>query len=110
MTKREQRLSRFLSLVLRHKPEEIGLEIDLKGWARVDDLLSSLEQNGKKLTLEGLKNIVAENNKKRFAFSDDGRSIRASQGHSIEINLELTPQSPPEFLYHGTATRFIGLI
>lgn len=110
MNKHEQKLSRFLSLVLRHKPEEIGLELDPQGWASVDDLLSRLEQYGKKLTLEGLQRIVAENNKKRFAFSDDGKSIRASQGHSIEIDLALTHQAPPEFLYHGTATRFMGFI
>lgn len=94
-------LSKFLSLVLRHQPEKIGLTLDPSGWANVDELLQKV--NIDRPTLE---RIVAENDKQRFAFSPDGTKIRASQGHSIQIDLQLTPLSPPDVLYHGTATRF----
>lgn len=102
--------SKFLSLVLRHKPEEIGLVLDANGWADVDELIRLVNQHGRSLTRELLNRVVAENEKKRFAFSDDGNRIRASQGHSVEIDLALTPSAPPELLYHGTATRFLDSI
>jgi len=102
--------SKFLSLVLRHKPEEIGLTLDENGWADVDELLRLVSAGGRQLTRELLERVVAENDKKRFAFSDDGTCIRASQGHSIEIDLALTPSEPPELLYHGTASRFVDSI
>lgn len=102
--------SKFLSLVLRHKPEEIGLSLDENGWTDVDELIRLVNQHGKPLTRDLLERIVTENDKKRFAFSDDGKRIRASQGHSVEIDLALTPSAPPELLYHGTATRFLDSI
>lgn len=107
MTKKQQRISRFLSLVLRHDPASIGLRLDARGWAEVTDLLSCLNNHKKPLTRTDLESIVTENNKSRFTFSEDGTKIRASQGHSINIDLDLTPQTPPDLLYHGTATRFI---
>ncbi|MFO0867019.1 MAG: RNA 2'-phosphotransferase [Gemmataceae bacterium] len=97
--------SKFLALVLRHKPEEIGLTLDPNGWAEVDELLRLCNARGKRLTRDLLERVVAENDKKRFAFSDDGARIRASQGHSVEIDLALVPIEPPELLFHGTADR-----
>lgn len=102
--------SKFLSLVLRHKPEEIGLVLDEQGWANVEELLKLLDKAGKPTTRELLDRVVAENDKKRFAFSGDGTRIRASQGHSVEIDLDLPPSTPPAMLYHGTATRFLDSI
>lgn len=110
MTKKEQRASRFLSLILRHDPSVIGIELDSQGWASVDDLLAALQAHRKPLTLNELKTIVHENSKSRFHFSDDGSHIRAAQGHSIEVDLQFTEQTPPDLLYHGTANRFMDLI
>ena len=101
------RTSKFLSLVLRHEPEKIGLTLGEGGWVDVDDLLDALRRDGTSLTLDDLKHIVATSDKKRFAFSDDGRRIRANQGHSVPVDLQYPPQTPPEILCHGTATRFL---
>lgn len=102
--------SKFLSLILRHEPERVGLKLDDAGWIGVDELLRAVNQHGVALTLDVLKHIVATSDKKRFAFSDDGQRIRASQGHSVEVDLQYMPQPPPERLYHGTATRFLDSI
>jgi len=102
--------SKFLSLVLRHKPEEIGLILDANGWADVDELIRLVNQHGRKLDRLLLERVVADNDKKRFAFSDDGTRIRASQGHSVEVDLALPPSEPLELLYHGTASRFVESI
>jgi putative RNA 2'-phosphotransferase len=104
------KLSKFLSLVLRHDPNKIGLELDPEGWAEVDDLLSCLGRAGRITSREELDQVVAENNKQRFRFSDDGQFLRANQGHSIPIELGLEPTEPPGILYHGTATRFLESI
>lgn len=103
-------VSKFLSLILRHAPDKIGLTLDPNGWADVEELLRLMALNGKKVSRDVLEQVVAENDKKRFAFSEDGLRIRASQGHSIEIELDLPPAIPPDTLYHGTATRFIDSI
>lgn len=108
-------MSKFLSFVLRHRPESIGLQMDENGWVDVNELIdkSNIYQKGsgyEPLTKEILDEIVATNEKKRFSYSDDGWLIRASQGHSVDIDLDLKPKSPPEYLYHGTADRFINLI
>lgn len=102
--------SKFLSLVLRHAPETIGLSLDSNGWASVDDLLRHANAKGQKITRELLEEIVASNDKKRFAFSEDGSRIRANQGHSVTVDLALTAIEPPPFLFHGTATRFLDSI
>ena len=104
------RYSKFLSLVLRHKPQTIGLRLDAKGWAEVDELLERSRRAGVPLTAPLLKKIVEENDKQRFSFSDDGLRIRANQGHSLPVDLELEPRTPPERLFHGTATRFLDSI
>lgn len=110
MKPNNKKISKFLSLVLRHKPEVIGLKLDESGWVETTELLDKLAQNNKKITLESLKEVVANNDKKRFAFNVDQTKIRASQGHSIEINLGYTVVEPPAILFHGTATRFIDSI
>ncbi|MBK1828190.1 RNA 2'-phosphotransferase [Haloferula rosea] len=104
------RLSKLLSLVLRHDPEHLGLQLDSGGWVDVDELLARLSTGSGEVTREHLEMVVSENNKQRFAFSGDGQRIRANQGHSIRVDLGLTPQEPPEILYHGTATRFLDSI
>lgn len=104
--KEKIRISRFLSLVLRHKPQEIGIRLDENGWAAVAELIDGVQTGGRNLTIDLLHEIVAEDEKQRYIFSEDGQKIRASQGHSILVDLERKPAEPPEFLYHGTASRF----
>ena len=102
--------SKFLSLVLRHKPETIGLSLDANGWADIDTLVTLTQSRSNRLTRELIEEVVVRNDKQRFVISDDGRRIRANQGHSIVVNLDLQPQQPPNVLYHGTATRFLDSI
>lgn len=104
------RTSKFLSLVLRHEPEVIGLQLDAQGWAEVDELLQKLHVHGQSLDHAGLRQIVATCSKQRFALSDDGLRIRANQGHSVAVDLGLAAIEPPQWLYHGTVGRFIGAI
>lgn len=101
------RLSKFLSLVLRHQPETIGLTLDENGWAEVSHLLQKLSTNGFVVDHSALQHVVATNNKKRFAFNDDKTKIRASQGHSIAVDLGYEESVPPPLLYHGTAAKNI---
>ncbi|MEI6421325.1 MAG: RNA 2'-phosphotransferase [Lentisphaerota bacterium] len=105
MRKELLRKSKFLSLVLRHDPSKIGIELDENGWTHVPTLIeNSLTRAGIDLNRTELNEIVATNDKKRFSFSDDGLRIRASQGHSVKVDLGIDPSIPPEVLYHGTAT------
>jgi len=104
------KVSKFLSLVLRHKPEAIGLTLNGNGWAEVEELLRLANRGTRRLTRPLLERVVADNDKRRFAFSDDGLRIRASQGHSVAIDLSLPPTRPPELLYHGTASRSVESI
>ena len=97
--------SKFLSLVLRHKPEEIGVKLDTNGWTDIVDLCKKAN-----IKWQDLKEIVEKNNKKRFEISNDGTKIRACQGHSVEVDLKLESKVPPQFLYHGTSDRFIDSI
>jgi putative RNA 2'-phosphotransferase len=101
--------SKFISLVLRHQPDVIGLTLDDAGWAGIDDLIR-LSQGHKPLTRALIDAVVEHNNKQRFAISEDGQRIRANQGHSINVELGLMPITPPAMLYHGTATRFVDSI
>lgn len=100
-------LSKFLSLVLRHKPEEIGVAMDANGWVNVDELLDNCQAKGWQITFETLDELVSNNDKQRFAFNDDYTLIRANQGHSINVDLQLQPTEPLELLYHGTVDKFI---
>jgi putative RNA 2'-phosphotransferase len=105
-----KRASKFMSLVLRHEPEKIGLQLDAQGWADVDDLLQRMADHGVVLDRQSLQTVVETNDKQRFALSDDGLRIRASQGHSIKVDLGLEALQPPAWLYHGTVARFVGAI
>jgi putative RNA 2'-phosphotransferase len=103
-------ISKFISLVLRHQPHKYGLALDEHGWAQIDDLIDAAERAGVPLTHALLEEVVAHNDKQRFAISDDGRAIRARQGHSLSIDLGLVALEPPPQLYHGTAERFLASI
>ena len=104
------RLSKFISLVLRHKPEEIGLVLDAEGWASVEELIKKAAQHKMVFTKADLERVVEENDKRRFSFDEAGKKIRANQGHSIAVELDLEVLEPPDKLYHGTATRFLDSI
>ena len=108
--KQNTRISKFLSWALRHKPHEIGLVLDENGWADVNSLIERSKAANIELTVDILKHIVDTNSKKRFSFNEQQDKIRANQGHSIEVDLALTLQEPPEFLFHGTAERFADSI
>ncbi len=110
MKNQHKNISRFMSLILRHKPEVIGVQLDENGWLEVDQLIEGINKQGKRITLEILKEVVANNDKKRFIFNEDGTKIRANQGHSIEVDVELKETIPPAFLYHGTVNKTIKLI
>jgi putative RNA 2'-phosphotransferase len=103
--KEATRISKFLSLVLRHQPELIGLNLDEQGWTPVPELLEKLRQQNIVIDHTALQQIVATNNKKRFAFNEDQTQIRASQGHSVGVSLDYHPTIPPAVLYHGTAEK-----
>jgi putative RNA 2'-phosphotransferase len=110
MQNRFVKISKFLSLVLRHRPEKIGLKLDPAGWTAVDELLAACRSHGLPITRDELDAVVAENDKQRFSFSDDGIRIRANQGHSVDVDLGYQPLVPPEELYHGTVERFLSSI
>lgn len=95
--------SKFLALVLRHKPEKIGLTLDEHGWADLDELIEKTVRSGRELDRKSLEYIVRTNDKKRYAFNDDHTKIRASQGHSIPVDVELQEAIPPDSLFHGTS-------
>jgi len=100
-------ISKFLSLVLRHKPEEIGLHLDAQGWANIEQLIAGAQQAQVPLDRATLFEVVASSDKQRFSISEDQQRIRANQGHSIPVDLNLKACQPPDTLYHGTATRFL---
>jgi putative RNA 2'-phosphotransferase len=108
--KKLDKLSVFISLVLRHKPETAGITLDEHGWANVEELLRGINETGRKINMEILENIVATDNKQRYSFNEDKTLIRANQGHSIPVDVGLKEQNPPEILYHGTSTRFLNSI
>jgi putative RNA 2'-phosphotransferase len=107
---RDLEISRHLSYVLRHRPDSIGIVLDAGGWVLVDDLLSALVRTGVSISRAQLERVVAENEKQRFALSGDGMRIRASQGHSVPVQLGYQTAEPPEILYHGTVARFLEAI
>ena len=104
------KVSKFLSLVLRHKPERIELLLDQGGWAKVDELLLKANQAGVSLNKDLLQWLVDNNDRQRFSFCQDRQRIRANYGHSLPVDLDFAPSKPPEFLFHGTATRFVESI
>ena len=108
--KEKKHVSKFLSLVLRHQPDTISLRLDEQGWANVAELIQQCALHGVMFTPDELEDIVATNNKQRFAFDASHSCIRASQGHSITIDLALTPATPPDRLYHGTGVQSLAAI
>jgi putative RNA 2'-phosphotransferase len=111
MSKQHTETSKFLSFVLRHKPEAIGLVLDAEGWADIDLLIACANESGQALTRPLLQKVVETNDKKRFTVSENGLRIRAAQGHSTQsVAIAHVEKQPPEFLYHGTATRFLDSI
>jgi len=106
-----QKISKFLSYVLRHQPEAIGICLDSEGWVDIETLLQAMQQHGQQLTRDALQTVVDTNDKKRFTISEDGLRIRAAQGHSTQqVAMQYTPVTPPSVLFHGTATRFLRSI
>jgi len=104
------RMSKFLCLVLRHKPETIGLTLDDEGWANVEELIRKALDAGVVIDRPTLRQLVEHGEKRRFSFNADGNSIKADYGHSIPVSLGGEPSEPPESLYHGTAQRFLASI
>lgn len=103
-------LGKFISLILRHKPETIGITLDEHGYASVLELIDGINKSGHKIDFETLSRIVRENNKNRYSFNEDKTKIRANQGHSINVDVELKEVIPPKTLYHGSAERFLESI
>ncbi|MFG3184276.1 RNA 2'-phosphotransferase [Streptomyces nigra] len=106
--RRTVKVSKYLSKHLRHQPERIGLVLDEGGWVEIDTLIAAARTHGFSFTRDELNHVVAANDKKRFAV--DGTRIRASQGHSVEVDLGLAPATPPPYLYHGTVAAHLGAI
>lgn len=104
------KLSVFISLILRHKPDVAGIQLDEHGWANVDELINGINNTGRNIDINILEEIVTTDNKQRYSFNDDKTLIRANQGHSIPVDVELEEKQPPEYLYHGTADRFLDSI
>lgn len=109
-SKSDVRLGRFLSRILRHEPEAAGIQVDRHGWADVKKLLAGVRGTGRSIDMDTLERIVRENNKQRYSFNWNHTKIRANQGHSIPVDLELKEAEPPQRLYHGTASRFLSAI
>ncbi|MEZ6096941.1 MAG: RNA 2'-phosphotransferase [Pirellulaceae bacterium] len=109
-SKSDKANSKFLSLILRHQPETVGVELDENGWIDVDRLLNAINAHGNPLTRDDLQRIVAESDKQRFALDEGSNRIRANQGHSIDVELGYEAAIPREFLYHGTPEKFVDVI
>ena len=106
-----QKTSIFISLILRHKPEVIGITLDAHGWADVQKLIAGINATGKyQIDMPMLEEIVRTDNKQRYSFNEDKTKIRANQGHSIQVDVELKEAKPPEILYHGTGEKYVESI
>src|SRR5258707_5122159 len=107
---RRTKISRYLSRALRHRPDSLGLALAPGGWVPVDALLIACAEHHFFITREELDEVVARNDKQRFAFDESGSRIRANQGHSVAVDLQLEPQTPPDVLYHGTGLKSVEII
>ncbi|WNJ17656.1 RNA 2'-phosphotransferase [Pontibacter sp. G13] len=105
-----KKISKLMSWGLRHKPEELGVELSPEGWTPVQSMLSAIQQRYPEVVLGDIHQIVLQNDKKRFVLSDDQSRIRAAQGHSVTVNLGYEAIQPPDLLFHGTAKRFLESI
>lgn len=110
MKNSDTKISKYISLILRHKPEEIGLKLDEYGYLNVSDLINGLNKSWKDFNMDDLERIVREDSKQRYSFNEDKSKIRANQGHSISVNLELQSIKPPNKLYHGTGRKYLDSI
>lgn len=110
--RRLERLSKFISMILRHKPEAIGITLDEHGWADVDELIKGINETGEEIEFskDTLETIVKTDKKQRYSFSQDKTLIRANQGHSIPVDVELEKKEPPKVLYHGTGVKSVKAI
>lgn len=104
------KVSKFISLILRHKPEEIGITLDEHGWADIEALIKGVSVNYPRFNMDILEEIVRTDEKQRYSFNEDKTLIRANQGHSIPVDVELEAVEPPEYLYHGTAWKYVDSI
>lgn len=102
-------MGKFISLILRHKPETVGITLDEHGWANVDELISGIAKR-QYFDMSMLEEIVATDSKQRYSFNEDKTLIRANQGHSIPVDVELEKAMPPEYLYHGTGEKYVSSI
>lgn len=103
-------ISKFIALILRHKPEAINIKLDEHGWANVIELIEGIKKQYPTFDIEMLEQIVAEDNKQRYSFNNDKTRIRANQGHSIPVDVELEEAVPPKVLYHGTGRKYVESI
>lgn len=103
------KIGRYISLILRHKPDVIGITLDNHGWANVDELIKGVSKKYR-LTIEMLEEVVATDDKQRYSFNEDKTKIRANQGHSINVDVELEEVQPPEYLWHGTGRKYVDNI
>ena len=104
------KLSRYLSYILRHHPEAVGISLDEHGWANVEALIEGISEKKKGFDREILEEIVRTDEKQRYSFSEDGTRIRANQGHSVLVDVNLEQKDPPEYLWHGTAEKSVSSI
>lgn len=104
------KISKYLSKHLRHQPERLSLQLEAGGWARVDDLLAACRRNNFPISLDELTEVVERNDKRRFSFNESKTKIRANQGHSVEVDLQLKPPAPPDVLFHGTNEKSVSVI
>lgn len=104
------KVSKYLSLILRHKPETIGIALDEHGWAEVENLILGISTNYPGFNMDILEEIVRTDEKQRYSFNEDKTLIRANQGHSIPVDVELEEVEPPEWLYHGTGKKYVDSI
>lgn len=109
MMQNDKSISKYISLVLRHKPDTIGISLDEHGWANVDELIAGVNITHP-INMEILERIVSDDEKQRYSFNEDKTLIRANQGHSIPVDVELEEIEPPEILYHGTGEKYAASI
>lgn len=103
-------ISKYISLILRHKPEVIGISLDKHGWADVSDLINGIKRDNPEFDMQVLEKIVSTDSKQRYSFNEDKTMIRANQGHSVPVDVELEEKQPPKFLYHGTGEKYVKSI
>lgn len=102
-------ISKYISLILRHKPEQIGIKLDQNGWADVEELIKGIQKT-KHFNRQMLEEIVRTDAKQRYSFNEDKTKIRANQGHSISVDVELEERIPPDYLWHGTGQKYTNSI